>query len=78
MNKAKRFFVGPRVEGAFIIGRMPENNFSLLFLGKANDPDCARALDFCRENFLHVAYCLGQWGDPLPEDIHRWEGDYIV
>ncbi len=54
------------------------SNLSLLFLGKADDADCARALEFCRRNFSSVAYCLGQWGDPLPEEARRWEGDYIV
>lgn len=57
---------------------MPPNNLSLLFLGKADDADCARALEFCQKNFARVTYCLGKWGDPLPEEIRRWEGDYIV
>ncbi|MCA1899150.1 MAG: hypothetical protein LDL50_00440 [Chloroflexi bacterium] len=55
---------------------MPD--FSLLFLGKAGDSDCARALDYCRKHFARVAFCLGKWGDPLPDDIRRWEGDYII
>lgn len=25
-----------------------------------------------------MTYCLGKWGDPLPENVRRWEGDYIV
>ena len=57
---------------------MTKSTSSLLFLGKADDPDCARALEFCQNNFLGVAYCLGKWGDPLPEDIRAWEGDYII
>jgi methionyl-tRNA formyltransferase len=55
---------------------MPD--FSLLFLGKAGDSDCARALEYCRRNFSRAAFCLGKWGDPLPDDIRRWEGDYII
>lgn len=51
---------------------------SLLFLGKADDPDCARALEFCQKHFSQVTYCLGKWGDPLPENIRKWEGDYII
>jgi methionyl-tRNA formyltransferase len=51
---------------------------SLLFLGKADDSDCARALEYCQENFSQVTYCLGKWGDQLPEDICKWEGDYII
>jgi methionyl-tRNA formyltransferase len=54
------------------------NQSSLLFLGKADDVDCAKALAFCQERFARVAYCLGKWGDPLPADIRAWEGDYII
>ncbi len=50
----------------------------LLFLGKANDPDCARALEYCQNHFSEVTHCLGQWGDPLPESIRKWQGDYII
>jgi methionyl-tRNA formyltransferase len=57
---------------------MHQKTFSLLFLGKADDPDCTRALDFCRKAFTPVTYCLGSWGEPLPADIQSWEGDYIV
>jgi methionyl-tRNA formyltransferase len=57
---------------------MAKQSFSLLFLGKANDPDCARALAFCRQHFAPVTYCLGNWGDPLPTEILAWEGDYII
>lgn len=57
---------------------MANKTFSLLFLGKADNPDCARALEFCQENFASVTHCLGKWGDPLPDEIRRWEGDYIV
>lgn len=52
--------------------------FSLLFLGKAGDADCARALEFCQQAFSPVEYCLGKWGDPLPAAIQHWEGDYLV
>jgi len=54
------------------------NDFSLLFLGKANDADCGRALEFCQKNFERVAFCLGKWGDPLPDGIRQWAGDYII
>ena len=57
---------------------MTKKTSSLLFLGKADDPDCARALEFCRGAFERLTYCLGKWGDPLPENIRNWEGDYIV
>lgn len=57
---------------------MPASKFSILFLGKAGDPDCARALEYCGQNFAPLTACLGQWGDPLPAQARAWEGDYIV
>ena len=57
---------------------MSKNNLSLLFLGKADDADGVRALEFCQKNFARVTFCLGKWGDPLPEEIRCWEGDYII
>lgn len=57
---------------------MTNNSFSLLFLGKVGDGDCARALEFCQANFASVTHCLGKWGDPMPEYVSNWEGDYIV
>ncbi len=57
---------------------MNNRTFSLLFLGKAEDPDCARALEYCQNAFAPVTHCLGKWGDPLPPSIQEWEGDYIV
>lgn len=54
------------------------NRDSLLFLGKAGDEDCARALEFCQGHFESVAFCLGRWGDPLPPEIRAWEGDTII
>lgn len=57
---------------------MTKNNFSLLFLGKTDDPYCARALKYCQESFAQVTYSLGKWGDPLSDDARRWEGDYII
>jgi methionyl-tRNA formyltransferase len=57
---------------------MESGKFSLLFLGKAEDPDCVRALDFCERNFAPVVACLGRWGDPLPERARTWQGDYII
>ena len=57
---------------------MDNKAFSLLFLGKADDADCARALEYCQHAFAPVTYCLGKWGDPLPAAIQAWEGDYII
>ena len=57
---------------------MSKSSSPLLFLGKADDPDCARALEFCQSYFEHVTFCLGKWGDPLPETARNWEGDIII
>ncbi len=57
---------------------MTQTKFSILFLGKADDADCSRALDYCREAFSPVASCLGHWGEPLPKDVRSWEGDFII
>jgi len=57
---------------------MSKTNLSILFLGKANDPYCARALAFCQERFSQVTACLGTWGDPLPDAARAWQGDYII
>jgi methionyl-tRNA formyltransferase len=57
---------------------MSNPNISILFLGKADDDYCARALAFCQEHSSNVTFCLGKWGDPLPENIRRWEGDTII
>ncbi len=57
---------------------MNTKTFSLLFLGKAEDGDCQRALEFCQQAFAPVTHCLGKWGDPLPPEVVNWEGDYIV
>ena len=57
---------------------MIRSRLALLFLGKQEDEYCARALAFCQANFVRVTFCLGRWGDPLPENAKGWEGDYII
>lgn len=57
---------------------MTQKKPSLLFLGKADDPHCARALEFCQAHFAPLLYCLGRWGDLLPAEARAWHGDYLV
>lgn len=57
---------------------MSKKKISLLLLGKKRDQHVERALQFCRHNFTDVTAHLGDWGDPLPEDIGCWEGEYII
>ncbi|MCP5053194.1 MAG: hypothetical protein GY940_38875 [bacterium] len=55
-----------------------KSKYSILFLGKEEDGHCSKALKFVRKNFPDVSAYLGKWGDPLPEDIGSWDGDYII
>ncbi|MBI5840518.1 MAG: hypothetical protein HZB19_10485 [Chloroflexi bacterium] len=57
---------------------MNNSDISILFLGKADDADCARALEFCRQRFARVTFCLGRWGEALPPEARDWEGDYVI
>ena len=50
----------------------------ILFLGKKKDEHCSKAVDIIKSNFADVTVYLGKWGDPLPEDIGWWDGDYII
>ena len=57
---------------------MKKADLSILFLGKADDTDCVRALEYCQNRFTRVTSCLGRWGDPFPSEARDWEGDYII
>lgn len=57
---------------------MSKFNCSILFLGKKSDGHAEKALRFCQQNFTNVTTYLGKWGDPLPEDISSWDGEYII
>ncbi len=50
----------------------------ILFLGKKKDEHCSKAVDFIKNNFEDVTVYLGEWGDPLPDDIKWWDGEYII
>jgi len=50
----------------------------ILFLGKKNDVHCAKALQFCKDNFSVVYDYLGDWGEALPQEIYNLEIDLIV
>jgi methionyl-tRNA formyltransferase len=55
-----------------------KSNLSVLFLGKKNDDYCDRALKFVEDNFEHVTTYYSAWGEPMPEEIKNWTGDYIL
>ena len=50
---------------------------SVLFLGKKNDKYCDRAFQFVAANFENVTSYFSAWGEPMPEQIRDWSGDYI-
>ena len=49
-----------------------------MFVGKKNDLHTDKAIQFINQNFINVRVHLGKAGDPLPEDIGHWKGDYII
>ncbi len=49
----------------------------ILFLGKRGDSFCEQAYAFCEHHFATTA-CFGEWGDPKPEAMENWSGDYII
>ena len=51
---------------------------SILFLGKKDDEYCNRALKFIEANFENVVAYFSAWGEPMPEEIKAWKGDYIL
>lgn len=57
---------------------VPKRQTSVLFLGKEEDEHVGKALRFCKQHFADVTAHLGSWGDPLPEAVRGWEGEYIL
>lgn len=50
---------------------------TVLFLGKPDNAGADRALRFLRLHF-DVEPHFGKWGDPLPEEVTFWRGDYLI
>ena len=57
---------------------MANADLSVLCLGAENSDECSKALAFCESNFAACTSMLGRWGDPLPQSIRSWTGDYIL
>lgn len=57
---------------------MTKQKGSILFLGKADDTYVEKAIAFCTANFDDVTAHVSGWGEPLPESVKSWEGDYII
>lgn len=51
---------------------------NILYLGKAEDTHCNKALEFLFRNFSNVTAFLGSWGEKLPAEARDWQGDYII
>jgi methionyl-tRNA formyltransferase len=57
---------------------MENGRTSVLFLGRAKDERCEKAVHFCRLNGSEVTTYLCKRGESLPEDARWWKGDYIL
>lgn len=57
---------------------MLKRQCSILFLGPKTADHVEKALSFCKLNFADVTAHLADWGDPLPEGIGCWEGEFLV
>lgn len=55
-----------------------KSSLSILFLGKKNDAYTKKAYSHLVKLFSEVEIFLGDWGDPLPKEIKKWRGDYII
>ena len=55
-----------------------KSSSKVLFLGRKEDEYCLKALTFCQDNFGGVEYYLNEWGDKIPENIGRYDCDYII
>jgi methionyl-tRNA formyltransferase len=55
-----------------------KSQMKILFLGKEKDEHCSKAVNFINKNCTDVTVYLGGWGDPLPEGVGLWNGDYII
>lgn len=51
---------------------------NILFLGKKDDDNTLKALEFCQHNFEHVDNYLGGWEDKWPEAVEWLEPDYTI
>lgn len=50
----------------------------ILFLGKKSDSHCKKAAELINKNFENVFIYFGEWGEPLPEKVKQWRGDYLI
>ncbi len=51
---------------------------SLLFIGKKDDPASRHALEFVELHFPGAVKVLGRRGDPFPENLLAWRGEFVV
>lgn len=54
------------------------NSPSILLFGKKNDEHCEKALAFLSNNFQNLTIYIGSRGEPLPNEVLSWSGDYII
>lgn len=52
---------------------------SLLFMGRRDDENTLRALEFCKDHFAKVEWVFGERGDAgLAKEMYSWKGDFLV
>lgn len=50
----------------------------VLFLGKNNDTNSSIAAGILEKNYSDVLVDYGEWGDPFPKDLLKWDGDILI
>ncbi len=56
----------------------PRKDLSILFLGKDADPLCLKASEFVKNHFPNSTISLNSRGEPFPNKLMQWKGDYII
>jgi methionyl-tRNA formyltransferase len=51
---------------------------SILFIGKKENVFCEIAQDTIRRSFPCSSLAIGKRGDPFPDDLRNWRGDYVL
>jgi len=63
-----------------LIFAMPKAPYSVLLATKqeGEDETVRKVIRHCQANFEHVTIQQGNWGDPVPQAIKDFKGDYLI
>ena len=53
-------------------------NKKILFLGKKNDNNTFKAINYLNNFSKNVKFFLGDWGEKFPSEAKSWHGDIII